>query len=109
MDQGLTILMDNLGKCERIFKTPIPRVYTRHTERFLAFWLVTMPIGLYDVMPSHWTILPTMLLISIFLVGIGELANLIEEPFSILPLETMCGGIEGSIFADLQNAEETRR
>lgn len=27
---------DDLGKCERIFKTPIPMAYTRMTSRFLV-------------------------------------------------------------------------
>ena len=104
---GITTLMENLGKCERIFKTPIPRVYTRHTERFLAAWLFTLPLGLYDVTEAvgHWTMLPVVLLVSVFLVGIGELAIVIEEPFSILPLNTMCAGIQSSVFADLKNAE----
>jgi len=102
-DQGVTILMDNLGKCERIFKTPIPRIYTKHTERFLGVWIATLPIGMYDVLKG-WTMLPAMFILSVFLFGISELANQIEEPFSILPLEAMCEGIHASIKEDQSNS-----
>jgi len=106
LDMGITQLMDNLGKCERIFKTPIPRIYTKHTERFLGVWLATLPIGLYDVLKAPWAMLPPMLLLSVFLLGISELANQIEEPFSILPLDAMCNGIQKSIVEDYHNSQD---
>ena len=37
------MLCDNVGACERIFKSPIPLVYTRHTSRYVGFWLVHSP------------------------------------------------------------------
>ena len=33
--------------CDRIFTTPIPLMYTRHTARFLLIWLLAMPMSLY--------------------------------------------------------------
>jgi len=36
MDANITEFEDDLGKCERIFKTPIPLAYTRMTSRFLV-------------------------------------------------------------------------
>jgi len=106
LDMGITQLMDNLGKCERIFKTPIPRIYTKHTERFLGVWLATLPIGMYDVLKAPLAMLPAMLLLSVFLLGINELANQIEEPFSILPLDAMCNGIHKSIEEDYHNSHD---
>ena len=32
-DQTLSVLCDNVGACERIFKSPIPLVYTRTPRR----------------------------------------------------------------------------
>jgi len=104
VDLTLSTLTDNLGKCERIFKTPIPRVYTRHTERFLAFWLLLLPTALYGATPTHGMEVPIIFLLSVFLLGIAELANQIEEPFSILPLANMCDGIEASIFEALTSS-----
>ena len=34
--QTLSVLCDNVGACERIFKSPIPLVYTRLLSRFLT-------------------------------------------------------------------------
>ena len=35
------------GACERIFRTPIPVVYTRHTSRFLTIWGMLVPFCLW--------------------------------------------------------------
>jgi len=32
------LLGDALEACERIFTSPVPLVYTRHTARFLSVW-----------------------------------------------------------------------
>ena len=37
----ISTLVDLTGACERIFKSPIPLVYTRHTSRFLTAFLTT--------------------------------------------------------------------
>lgn len=35
IDHSVTVLCDAMGSSERIFTSPIPRFYTRHTGRFL--------------------------------------------------------------------------
>ena len=52
MDQTLSVLMDNVGACERIFKSPVPLVYTRHTSRFVGVWLALLPLGMWTNDPS---------------------------------------------------------
>jgi len=97
VEKVVTGLCDALGASERIFTSPVPTFYTRHTARFLAFWLLALPTALYDpckISWNHWATIPTTLAISGFLLGIEELATQMEEPFSILPMEKMC---EGSI------------
>ena len=49
LDQSLTLLTDYLGMCERIFKTPMPLVYSRHTARFLTSFMLLLPFGLHEV------------------------------------------------------------
>ena len=39
--------MNNVGACERIYKTPIPAAYASHTSRFLMIYLTTAPILLF--------------------------------------------------------------
>lgn len=87
MDKATTVLCDAMGSNERIFTSPIPRAYTRHTARFLEVWLLLMPLTLYDVFSdswNHWGMIPATIVISFFLTGIEELGLQLEEPFSVL-------------------------
>ena len=92
MDETLSLLTDDIGACERIFKTPIPTVYTAHTSRFVGTWLGLLPLALYGIDPSwnHLVTIPAVGLVTFFLLGIEELGLQIEEPFSILPIESFC-------------------
>jgi hypothetical protein len=95
IDSSITTLVDLTGACERIFKSPVPLVYTRHTSRFLAFFLIFIPFGIWPVMGdswNHWATIPATDVIAFFLLGIEEIGIQIEEPFSILPLEALCNG-----------------
>ena len=47
MDQSVAMLVDLTGACERIFKSPVPLVYTRHTARFLTSFMICVPFGPY--------------------------------------------------------------
>jgi predicted membrane chloride channel (bestrophin family) len=97
VEHVITGLCDALGASERIFTSPVPTFYTRHTARFLAVWLFSLPLGLYSAFGTTWNhmgMIPTTVVLGGFLLGIEELATQMEEPFSILPLEKMC---EGSI------------
>ncbi len=97
VERVVTGLCDALGASERIFTSPVPTFYTRHTARFLAVWLFALPLGLYAPFASTWNhivMIPVTIVIGLFLLGIEELATQMEEPFSILPMEKMC---EGSI------------
>ena len=97
MDKSVILLGDACETCERIFSSPVPLVYTRHTARFLSMWLLLLPLGLYDSFGGTWNhlgVLPASTLIAIFLFGIEELAVQLEEPFSILPLEVLCADVQ---------------
>ena len=91
-----TILEDNLGTCERLLSSPIPLFYTRHTARFLSVWLLLLPFALWDPMGNTWNhtgMIPSTAAISVFLLGIEELATQKEEPFTILPMQAFCDKI----------------
>jgi ion channel-forming bestrophin family protein len=87
VDTAATALCDAMGSNERIFSSPVPRSYTRHTARFLEVWLLLMPLTLYDAYAeswNHWGMIPATVVISFFLTGIEELGLQLEEPFSLL-------------------------
>ena len=101
VDQSIATLVDLTGACERIFKSPVPLVYTRHTSRFLIAFLILLPFGIWEATGkywNHWVTIPATDIIAFFLLGIEEIGIQIEEPFSILPLEALCNGaIEATI------------
>jgi predicted membrane chloride channel (bestrophin family) len=108
IDRSISVLVDLCGACERIFKSPVPLVYTRHTSRFLTLFLLFLPFGLWKVDESwnHWATIPMTDLIAFFLLGIEEIGIQLEEPFSVLPLEALCNG---AIAATLEELLEQSR
>jgi putative membrane protein len=96
VDKSIVVLCDQAGACERIFSSPVPLVYTRHTARFLSLWLLLLPFALYAPFSDSWNhigMIPCATAVSFFFFGIEELAVTLEEPFSILPMHAMTDGI----------------
>ena len=109
VDKSIAVLNECLSTCEKIYSSPIPLVYTRHTDRFLSLWLLLLPAALYEpfchakIMASpFWlnikglAVIPTVAIVAIFFFGIEELALALEEPFSILPMQAFCNGVKES-------------
>ena len=91
-----TIFEDNLGSSERLLTSPIPLFYSRQTARFLFFWLLMLPLGLWGPLGNSWNhlaLLPTIWILATFLFGIEELGTQLEEPFTILPMQAFCDKI----------------
>ena len=106
LDKNIAEMVDQIGACERILKTPMPLVYTRHTERFLGLWLACMPFALADKFTegssgNDVAIILGSAFISFFFLGIDELGVQIEEPFSVLPMDNLCDVIQSSAFSML--------
>ena len=111
VERIITSLCNSLGACERIFSSPVPVLYTRHTARFLVVWLFSLPLGMYDSFGSTWNhvgLIPVCFGLGLFFLGIEELATQMEEPFSILPMEKMCeGSIRNPIMEQVQRSVES--
>ena len=109
MDQSVAMLVDLTGACERIFKSPVPLVYTRHTARFLTSFMICVPFGLWEATGNywnHWLTIPATAFLAFFLFGIEEIGIQIEEPFSILPLEALCNGAISATMDEMVEANE---
>jgi len=94
--KAITIFEDNLGSSERLLTSPVPLFYSRHTARFLFFYLALLPLALYEPFNQSWNhiaLIPVTTVLSLFLFGIEELANQLEEPFTILPMQVFCDKI----------------
>mmetsp|Transcript_7280 Transcript_7280/g.11207 ORF Transcript_7280/g.11207 Transcript_7280/m.11207 type:complete len:430 (-) Transcript_7280:453-1742(-) len=89
-------LSDTIGACERLVQTPVPLAYTRHTNRFLSLWVLSLPLTLAGDM--GWGAVPAMGLVAWALFGIQEIGLTIEDPFRrALKLEV----IADTIYADV--------
>lgn len=92
-DKQRTALIDYVGGCERILKTPMPLVYVIKARRFILIYLLLLPISLIDVggvMSIFITALVAYPLLSLDRIGF-ELQNpFSEQRLSHLPLETIC-------------------
>ena len=92
-------LVDILGGCERILKTPTPIAYSLFLKQLLVIYCFILPIEL--VVHFHfWTIL-IMALFSLILFGVEEIGSELENPFgrdpNDLPLDLICHTISGNI------------
>lgn len=93
---NLSIFEDTLGGSERLLSSPVPLFYSRHTARFLASWLLVLPLGLYSQFGNSWNhvmMIPATAFVSICLFGIEDLSTQLEEPFTILPMQGFCDKI----------------
>ncbi len=105
LDQNVQLLIDSLGACERIRKTPLPFAYVVHLRRALILYCFTLPFALVE--SFGWgTILATLLVAYIFF-GIEEIGVEIEDPFgqddNDLPLDRICATIEQNLIALLED------
>lgn len=95
----LNNLVDNLGACERILKTPIPLAYAIHLKQLLLIYCLLLPFQLVESL-GWWTGLITAL-VSFTLFGIEAIGIEIENPFghdeNDLQLETICNTMKRNI------------
>lgn len=101
LDQNIHQLVDYLGGCERIRKTPLPFAYVVHLRRALVLYCYTLPFAL--VSSYGWYTILDVLFIGYVFFGIEEIGVEIEGPFgnddNDLPLEDICETIHGNLYA----------
>ncbi|BDC50607.1 hypothetical protein F183_A29230 [Bryobacterales bacterium F-183] len=101
LDQNIQLLIDYLGGCERIRKTPLPFAYVIHLRRALIVYCFTLPFALVET--YGWTTLLDVFLVTYIFFGIEEIGVEIEGPFGFddndLPLEQICGTIQQNVAA----------
>lgn len=99
MQQLLNILVDCLGSCERILKTPIPLAYAIHLKQLLLIYCFILPFQ-YVKDLGGWTV-PLAAIVSFTLFGIEEIGIEIENPFGTDPndlkLDTFCETMKRNI------------
>ena len=95
-DQTIRKLLDVQGGCERIKKTPLPRVYGWMSERIIQWFGALLPTAL--VSELHWAAIPVSMLVLLCFQLISETGRILEDPFTLfwngLPLSSMSRTIE---------------
>ncbi|MEH2065435.1 MAG: bestrophin family ion channel [Nostoc sp.] len=92
-------LVDILGGCERILKTPLPLIYTIKLRQLLLIFCLILPLEIVDFL-NWWTGL-VMAFVSFTLLSIEQIGSEIEEPFGLdpndLPLNAICNTISNNV------------
>jgi ion channel-forming bestrophin family protein len=92
-------MVDVLGACERILKTPIPLAYTIHLKQLLLIYCLFLPFQLVN--EFTWGTGLIVSLVSFTLFGIEEIGIEIENPFGYdlndLPLDEICKTMQVNI------------
>lgn len=99
LDKQLVALIDILGACERIKKTPIPFTYNIFLKKFIFFYIVTLPLAFISYF--HYWAIPISMLVFYVLVSLEIIAEEIENPFGTdandLPLERLATTIRSNV------------
>ncbi len=99
LDHDTHQLVDIIGGCERIHKTPLPFAYVVHLRRALVLYCATLPFPLVGIF--GWATVPVVFGVSYIMLGIEEIGVEIEDPFegdaNDLPLERITDGIQNGV------------
>ncbi len=101
LDANVQQLMDFVGGCERIRKTPLPFAYVVHLRRALILYCGTLPFALVE--NFGWVTVLDVLLVAYTFFGIEEIGVEIEGPFgddeNDLPMPDICQTIYSNVYA----------
>lgn len=96
-------LVDALGGCERILKTPMPFVMAVKSRRFILCFLLMLPLGLIKI--SNLFISPVISgLVAYALLALDQIGVELQNPFSDknlshLPLDKICNTIRQDVLS----------
>lgn len=104
-------LLDILGACERIKKTPIPFSYTVYMRLFILAYGILVPFALVNTFALGT--IPLVMFIYFALLGIELLGEEIEDPFGLdcndLPTGDIAHTIKNNIFEILEDRSTVGR
>lgn len=107
IDRERALLIDHIGACERILKTPLPRAYSIKIRRFILLFLVTLPFALLHRSNGNWLDPVITMFVAYPLLSLDQIGVELENPFSTsnlshLPLDDISATIERNLLAALQ-------
>ena len=98
-------LLDILGACERIKKTPIPFSYSVYLKVFITAYALISPFALFPLF--GWMTIPIVMFFLFALLGVELLGEEIEDPFGLdcndLPTGDIAHTIKRNVFEILED------
>ncbi|MGR9073016.1 MAG: bestrophin family protein [Gammaproteobacteria bacterium] len=99
MEEQRVELIDYIGGCERILKTPMPLVYAIKVRRFILLFLLLLPFSLIRE-PAHYAVF-IFALVAYPLLSLDRIGLELQNPFSSLslshlPLSDICRTIKSN-------------
>lgn len=101
------LLIDHIGACERILKTPLAKAYSIKIRRFIVLFLVTLNFAMLHKFESDWLVPPFLMLVAYPMLAADLIGIELENPFSVinlghLPLDEISATIETNLLGLLE-------
>lgn len=111
VDRERAALIDHIGGCERILKTPLPLVYAIKIRRFIALFLLTLPFALLHRINTDWLVPLLTMLVAYPIMSLDQIGIELQNPFSKanlshLPIGDISANIEKNLLGLLQAKQE---
>lgn len=111
-DRERALLIDHLGACERIKATPLAFGYSVKIRRFIAIFLLTLPLALLHTIGHNLLIPAITMLVAYPLFALDQLGLELQNPFSVdnldhLPLTEISKTIEHNVMSLKQPQSES--
>eukprot|EP00437_Effrenium_voratum_P054561 CAMPEP_0181534448 /NCGR_PEP_ID=MMETSP1110-20121109/73749_1 /TAXON_ID=174948 /ORGANISM="Symbiodinium sp., Strain CCMP421" /LENGTH=459 /DNA_ID=CAMNT_0023665805 /DNA_START=60 /DNA_END=1439 /DNA_ORIENTATION=+ len=87
MESSLSKLSNMVGSCEALRVPPMPMSYATHTSSFQVLYLVLLPLALQQL--GAGAVIAEQI-VAYALLGVGGIADSLEEPFVALPIDKIC-------------------
>jgi putative membrane protein len=97
-------LIDHLGGCERILRSPLATVFSITTRRFLFLYLVSLPFALLRKLSADWLTPVMTAAVAYALLALEQIGIELQQPFatrslSHLPLDAICRNLQRDLLA----------
>jgi putative membrane protein len=110
LEEQRILLIDHIGACERILKTPMPLVYAIKARRFILIFLLLLPFSLIEKLGFSGVFI--FFLVAYPLLSLDRIGIELQNPFdtknlSHLPLHTICDSIKLHCLALLEQTQRS--
>jgi putative membrane protein len=99
LDRTFAQLLDVQGGCERIKRTPMPRIYGMFSEQLIKAYGFLFPLSI--IADMGWATIPINVLVCTAFMMISEVGRVLEDPFTMffngLPLSALSRTIENNL------------